>query len=286
MMGSARLELADITASLTPAAVLSHYGIEVKHPLRGDLFGSTCPRCRHRKSPRALVMSRETGRWTCYACVRNDGRPLAGDLLSFIAECEGLSTRGEEFAKVASIAADIAGITAVDASPEERARRRQAHREAMERRDRELRESAMRKRLESVVAATAHWTSCARRHESGEIYLAERGVREALEMGLVRFDLSDRGSIATPLFSSGGDVVNVIRRRLPPDAPTADDRFRPLPGRCALGTYGNSIADIQADRDVVLCEGFFDALSAALAWRGSALVIGARSASDARGGSP
>lgn len=270
--------MADIRAALAPGPVLRWAGVEVSVRGRGDLFGQQCPRTFHRQSPRALTMNPQTGMWTCYACIGDDGKPLGGDLLRFIAEREGLTTAGEDFVKVKAIAAEIAGVTSEPLPPAERERRRREHREAAERRRREQAEERRRRRAESITKATVYWNALAQRHEPGERELAARGVLGALRLGVVRFDLADHGSIAMPLFTADGQIANVIRRRLPAFAPTKDDRFRPLPGLWGMGTYVNPIADID-DRAVVLAEGFFDSITAALAWP-TARAIGARSASD------
>jgi DNA primase len=277
---AARPDLGDIRASLRVTDVLQRYGVEVKKPPRGDWYGHQCPRTYHRKSERAFVINPESGLWQCFAgCVGRDGKPLGGDLFTFIAEREGLSLIGEDFAKVAAIAADIAVVAGVELSPEEHARRRQAHREDMERRRREQDEQKWRHRADSIVTATAYWNTLATRGAPGESYLWERGIVDAVARGLIRFDRDDRDSIALALRTYDGQVANVIRRRLPAWAPTKDDRFRPLTGLWAKGTYVHAIADIGPGRDAVLCEGFADSITAAVAWP-TAIVLGARSASD------
>ena len=284
----------DVRAELTAAAVLQRTSIEIRQPPHGDWFGHQCPREFHRKSPRAFCINPETGRWKCYAgCVGPDNRPLAGDLFKLIAEHNGLATTGADFARVLAIAAGIAGVTAVSIPPEERERRRRerAAQDAQRRREREA--ARARHLAESIVVATAHWQTLAPRHGPAEQWLAERGVAQAVELGLVRFDQHDHGSIAMPLYTDDGQICNVIRRRLPPFAPTADDRFRALVvpdgrswrGLWGEGTYVNPVADIERGRDVVIAEGFFDAITAAVAWRATgghaaAIAIGARSASD------
>jgi hypothetical protein len=94
-----RPDLDEIRARLHAADVLRDYGVEVKEPPRGDWFGHECPRTYHRKSERALVINPESGLWQCYAgCAGRHGKPLGGDLFTFIAEREGLSLTGEDFA--------------------------------------------------------------------------------------------------------------------------------------------------------------------------------------------
>lgn len=276
-----RVDASDVRARLNASDVLRRYVIEVKQPPRGDWYGHACPRAHHRKSPRAFVINAASGLWTCFAgCVGRGGKPLGGDLFTFIAEREGLALTGEDFARVAAIAADIAGVVAgIAMSPEERARRRQAHRTDMERQRRQQEEQKRRHRATSIAEATAYWNALATRSAPGEAYLVERGIGDAVARGLARFDRGDRDSVALALRTSDGQIANVIRRRLPAYAPTSDDRFRPLAGLWAQGTYLGALADVGPGRDVVLVEGAADSITAALAWPTS-IVLGARSASD------
>ena len=276
-----RTDASNVRASLNASDVLQHYAFVVKESPRGNWYGHACPRTYHRKSPRAFVINPASGLWTCFAgCVGRAGEPLGGDLFTLIAEREGLSLTGEDFAKVVAIGADIIGVeVGVEVSPTERARRQQAHREDMERRRREQAQQKRRRRAISIVEATAYWNALATWSAPGESYLSTRGILGAVERGLVRFDRSDHDSIALALRTCDGQIANVIRRRLPAHAPTPDDRFRPLTGLWAQGTYVGSLDEIGPSRDVVLVEGFCDALTAALAWP-TAIVLGARSASD------
>lgn len=275
-----RVDFGDIHASLHAAGVLPHYGIDVKQPPRGNWYGHACPRTYHRKSLRAFVIDPESGLWQCYAgCVGRGGKPLGGDLFTFIAEREGLSLTGECFARVLAIAADIAGVAGVELSSEERFARDHARRAAEEQRQRAEQEQKRRHRADSIVAATAYWNALATRGAPGESYLWERGLAAVVARGLVRFDRADHDAIALALRTSDGHIANVIRRRLPAHATTLNDRFRPLAGLWAQGTYVGAINEIGAGRDVVLCEGFADSITAALAWP-TAIILGARSASD------
>ncbi|HEX7838952.1 MAG TPA: toprim domain-containing protein [Kofleriaceae bacterium] len=264
------------------AEVLDRCGIEVKRPPRGDWYGHRCPQCFHRKSPRAFTINPETGLWLCRAgCVGRDGQALGGDLLALIAACEGLELAGEDFRKVVAIAADIGGVEAraTALSAAELRARAQARTEELAWREREQAERRRRHRAESIAKATAYWNALATRGAPGEEYLRERGLLDVVALGLVRFDRGDYDSIALALRTSDGQVANVIRRRLPAWAPTKDDRFRPLARLYALGTYVGALSEIEPGRDVVLVEGFADALTAALAWP-RAIVLGARSATD------
>ncbi len=277
-----RVDAVDVRSRLNVSDVLGHYVIEVKQPPRGDWYGHACPRTYHRKSPRAFVIDPGLGLWTCFAgCVGRDGKPLGGDLFTFIAEREGLTLAGEDFGRVVAIAADIAGVElGVTLSPTERAARVNAWCEEMERRRCDEQERKRRHLAESVDRATAYYRALTTRSPgSGESYAEERGVLEAVNRGLIRFDRADHDSIALALRTSDGRVANVIRRRLPAFAATKDDRFRPLPGLWAQGTYINALNEIGPGSVVVIPEGFFDSVTAKLAWP-LACVLGARSASD------
>ena len=114
----------------------------------------------------------------------------------------------------------------------------------MERRQREEQEQKRRHLAESVATATSYYRGLATRNEHGEAYAKERGVLEAVNRGLVRFDRADHGSIALALRTSDGRIANVIRRRLPEFAPTKNDRFRPLARLWAQGSYINARDEI------------------------------------------
>lgn len=279
-----RLDVADVRASLAGhvAEVLDRCRIEVKRPPRGDWYGHRCPQCFHRKSPRAFTINPDTGLWLCRAgCVGRDGQALGGDPLALIAACEGLELAGEDFGKVVAIGADIGGVEARPTALSAAAlrARAQARAEEVARREREEAEERRRHRADSIARATAYWDQLATRCAPGEDYLRERGLLDVVARGLVRFDCGDRDSIAMPLRTCDGQIANVIRRRLPVWAPTKDDRFRPLAGLWARGTYIDAIDEIGPGLDVVLPEGFADSLTAKLAWP-LACVLGARSASD------
>ncbi|HET9893276.1 MAG TPA: hypothetical protein VFQ42_22550 [Mycobacterium sp.] len=279
--------LDDISGALTVADLLAYAHIEVIDRGRGDLYGHQCPREYHRKSERAFTINRETGQWTCYACVGDDGGPLSGNKLQLLSEHERL-TSPDDFPRVLAIAKQLSGIGDVNTDELARRRRDRQAAEAQRRADR----AADQKRWHvlSIEHATQHWNTLDTDHQPGLDYLAERGVVDAVGRGLVRFDHTDRGSVAIPLYDDDGQIANVIRRRLPQHCKTPDDRFRPLSiqdgdrhrGLWARGSYGNPIGDVEPGRDVVLTEGFFDAITAALAFP-QARVIGARSATDLAG---
>lgn len=284
-----RYDLDEIRANLSVDLVLDHYGIEVERPARGNWRGHQCPLEYHRKSPGAFAIDPETGLWICYAgCVGADGtRRLAGDLFTIIAIREELPVTREGFTAAVPIAAELTGVApGVVFSPAERAARDKTRRDAIERRKREQAAARREHRARSIAEATAYWNALAARGAPGEDYLRSRGLLAVVARGLVRFDRRDRDSIAMPLRTYDGMIANVIRRRLPAWAPTADDRFRPLPGLWAKGTYVGAIAEIGAAADahgpeleVVLAEGLADSLTAVLAWP-RAVVLGARSAPE------
>src|SRR6185436_12605604 len=200
-----RVDAGDVRARLNASDVLRRYGIEVKQPSRGDWYGHACPRTHHRKSPRAFVINPGFGLWTCFAgCVGRDDKPLGGDLFTFIAEGEGLTLAGEDFGRVMAIAADIAGVEpGITLSPSERAARDKARCEDMERRLREEQERKRRHLAESVDKATAYYHALTTRSPGpGESYAEERGVLEAVNRGIVRFDRADHDSIALALRTS------------------------------------------------------------------------------------
>jgi len=84
------------------------------------------------------------------------------------------------------------------------------------------------------------------------------------------------GSPALALFTSQGDIRNVVSRRVP----ELGEPKTPGLARCpTLGTFINAVCQIEHDRDVVLTEGVMDSITARLAWR-YAIVLGAHGAGN------
>lgn len=264
---SAAPDLEDIKAELPNRIenVLAWAGIEVRRPTHGWWFGAQCPTTHHSHSPRAFSINPETGVWGCHGC------GTSGDLLDLIALHKGLDTKGAEFAQVKEIGADLAGVVGVNLTPEERARRRRERQEERARKQREAEERRQWERTYSIPKATAYWDQLKLRNDAGEEYLATRGLSGAVERGIVRFDgwgdWPARDSIALAVRTADGKICNVKRRRLPQYVEDHKvDRFRPLPGLYSEGTYIGALSDIEPGRDVVMTEGFADAITAALAW--------------------
>lgn len=279
----------DVLAALTLDAVLAWTGTEVCRPAVGDWHGRTCPSgIYHSHSSRAFVVSPEPPhKWVCNCC------GTRGDILTAIAAHAGITTRGADYPRALAIAAEIAGVPARQLTDEERAARRAAARERQAQQHREALQREQFERAWGIEHATAYWEALPTSNTAGERYLRERGLHGAIARGLVRFDpmgewlsAGVRDSIATPLLTADGQIVNIRRRRLPRYVHGPDgQRFSPLPSCISgygLGTYVGAINDVAASRDTVLVEGFADSLTAALAWP-DALVIGAQSASNLPG---
>jgi len=266
---TARIDLDEVRSALSARALLDFYGWTFRRS--GDeLESRACPE-RADHSRRAFVINANTGRWQCFPCA------TSGDAFDFVAAVERL-TMPRDFPAVLAKAAEIAGVEATERSPEERARertRRAAERAASEARDREER----RKRAEDAVPiATAHWDRLLREHERGLAYLRERAVEDVVAVvgDAVRFDASNAGSPALALFTSRGEIRNVVVRRVPELGEPKTPGLRACP---TLGTFVNAVWQIEPDRDVVLTEGVMDSITARLAWR-YAIILGAHGAGN------
>lgn len=264
------LDADDVREALTVERVLTHYGWQVRRSGR-DLESRACP-LRSDHSRRALVVTPSNGLWKCHAC------DVGGDMFDFVASCERLQI-DTDFATVLARAAEIAGVVPSSISDEERARRREEHRarraaqEAHDAEERRLRAAA------AVPTATSYWADLLPRDERGVRYLCERGIGDALAFSdAIRFDGRCAGSPAIPLFTRDGQIRNVVRRRLPE---LGEPKTPGLSGCPTAGTFVNSVRDAvhMPDRDVVIAEGVFDSLTAAIAWR-SAIVLGAHGAAN------
>lgn len=255
---------------LTVARLFDFYGWVAKRS-GNDFESKACPH-RNDHNRRALVITPSNGLWKCHVC--DDG----GDLFDFIALVEGLAI-DVDFPKVLARAAEIAGVVASNLNDDERARQREEWKrqriadEARERQDRVQRDT------DAVPRATTYWNELSRQDDRGAAYLTDRGVEAALRFdGVVRFDPRHRGSPALALHGSDGTIRNVVERRLPE---LGEPKTPGLPKCPTAGTLVNSIREIALNphRDVVITEGVFDTITAAIAWPG-ALVLGAHGAAN------
>ncbi len=258
----------DVRLALTASAVLAHYDWPVKR-CGAELESRACPE-RSDHSRRAFCINANSGRWQCFPC------GTSGDLFDFIAGVEGIALPGG-FSLVVERAAAIAGVEpSVDAA-ERAARRAQWTRKRHEIEERESRERADRERA-AVPLATAYWEHLLREHHRGLAYLRERAIDDVISVvgDAVRFDPAQGGSPAIALFTSTGDIRNVVVRRMPELGGSKTPGLHRCP---TLGTFVNAVCQIEADRDVVLTEGVMDSITARLAWR-YAIVLGAHGAGN------
>jgi len=259
------IDLDAVRDALTARGVLDHYGWPYRRA--GDEYESTACPDRADHSRRALLVNQRTGRWRCFPCA------TSGDLFDFVAAAERLAI-DREFPAVLARAAQIAGVGPSTLSADER---RQATAAARARRAAEAALAAQRKRdrdRAAVPIATGYWQTLEAEHRRGIAYLEERGIADAA--GLCRFDLHHQGSPAIPLRSSSGAIRNVVRRRLPELGEPKTPGLRDCP---TSGTLLGSVSAITTGRDVIVCEGMADTLTAALAWP-DAVVLGAHGAGN------
>lgn len=257
-----RLDLEEVRAALLAdvPGVLAALGWSLRRE-GSQLVSKACP-ARADHSRAVWKISPITGLWRCMSC------GTSGDLFDVIAELERLDT-GRDFATVLARAAALVGVTPEDRSAGGRAARaaelarRRAEAEARER------AAAAARAAAAIPTATAHWESCARQHPAGERYLAERGL--AAVARLVRFDRRLSGSPAIPLYTSRGEIRNVVRRRLPH---LGEPKATGLYACPTAGTLLGRIGDIQPGGFAVALEGAADTLTAAIAWPG-AVPLGA-----------
>ncbi len=260
MTPAPRLEREAVLASLTVSAVLAHFGIEGK--VRGcEIRFALCPACGGRSRPDTVGMNVDTGQWRDYA------HGCKGDLLAFVALAAGLDIK-RSFPEVLALAADIAGVSP---GVDHRALVRMA--EEREVRDRELAKARAKTRLIASHAAAGIWREASERSRRGEDYLAGRGLDPAalIERGAVRFL---DGDPVVALWSSAGNVINVVRRRV-----AGEPKVRGLKDCATAGTLVGRISTILPGRAVVITEGVADSLAAVLAWP-DAVVLGAHGASN------
>jgi DNA primase len=261
-----RYDAIDVRAAATAQAVLDHYGWRCKRA-GARLKSAACPGRADHSRPDAFSMSAIDGRWRCFPC------GTGGDVLDFIAAIERLDVVAD-FQAVLEIAAAIGGVGPSSLSDDERRARREiaaAQRAAAEHAE-QARRAALARR--AIPRATGYWSRCAADHPRGVQYLAERGLPDAAR--LVRFDLRMGGSPAIPLYTSSGEIRNVVRRCLPE---LGDPKTPGLPECPTPGTLLGSLVDVCSTRPIVVVEGVADALTAAIAWP-RAVVLGAHGADN------
>lgn len=255
------VDRADVLAALTVPAVLAHFGIEQtgRPSRRGEVRLRSCPTCGVRGRADAVGMNLATGRWSCYA------GNCAGDILDAVAGWGGLSMA--DFPCVLELAAEIAGVTPqTDRAELERAKERRADQLA------KLEAATVRDRRIAIYRAVRIWREAPPRGGLGERYLRARGLDPAplIAAGAVRFL---HGSPAVALYSSAGQVINVVTRKVDPgDGPKCPG----LSGAPSRGTLVGRLDLARPGCRIVITEGVMDSLAAVLAWPG-AIVLGAHS---------
>jgi hypothetical protein len=255
----ARLDADDVRAALGAEMLIDRYGVKGRRSGR-EFRTKLCPACGPR-AREAVAINLPTGLWHDHA------RGCSGDVLDLLAGLAGIN-RERQFPALLELAAAIAGVLPTVTDDAKRAHRRAEQLARAERRRAAEQAETAARRAHAIGSATARWKALAPRSVAGERYLVERGVLGVLGLGLVRF--TDAGDVAIALHTADGFIVNVARRRIDGREP----KVLGMAGCPTAGTFVNSIADITHDRDVVLVEGLFDALTARLAWP-RAVVLGA-----------
>lgn len=258
MTDAARVDRGEVLQALSPIAVLEYFAVKGRRS--GARFRTKlCPTCGPR-SRDSVSIDLATGMW------RDHAHGCTGDLLSLLGGLAGVDPR-QRFRELLELAASIAGVTPgvhVDAT---RARDVAAHRAELDQED------AAERRAAALRSASASWSRLSTQSEAGAAYLEARGVGDVRELGLVRFFAA--GDVALALKTADGKAINVVRRRIGDGEPKVLG-LRACP---TLGTFVDAVADIEHQRDVVLVEGMFDALTARLAWP-AAVVLGAHGANN------
>lgn len=243
-----------------PRSLFDRLGIRVRKS-GGQLEACWCP-ARGEHSRRAMTFHPVKLVWHCHAC------GVGGDIFDLIQQAERL-----DFAEGIARLADLMNVPPSDANDIERERlRAEWVRLAADAKRRED-ERAAQLRATEHDRSLRYWTALQADHAGGAEYLAGRRLGDA--RALVRYDLRVDGGPAMPLYASDGRIKNVIRRR-----PVAGEKPIGLYGCSTAGTLVNSINQIVLQgADVVIAEGFADALTAKLAWR-DAYVLGAAGAAN------
>lgn len=286
-----RLEKDAVLAELRVSDVIAHFQLQGKERA-GELRVGVCPVCGVRSRKDAVCINLSSGRWHCKA------QQCSGDILDLVAGYAGLDIK-REFQRVLELGGAIAGVgPGADPAALERSRKkRQAEEQARK-------EAKARKEAAAIVRSRQIWGELSRRSLRGETYLRDqRGldVEQLVDRNLVRF--GQQGDPFVALWSSAGEVKNVVRRYIDPgvECPSCDMRNigntrcwkcqHDLAGadtasKCAgqlsapsLGTLVGRLCDLTRGQLVVITEGVMDTLTACLAWP-DALVLGAHGAGE------
>jgi hypothetical protein len=274
-----QFDVNEIRLALRPSVVLHANSVTFKRH-GGQLRFAVCPTCGQRSRIDAVTANEATGLWHCHP-----GR-CSGDVIAMVAGFAGLNVRAQ-FPQVLAMAAELAGIAA--ASNAERTQRRslmaQRERARMEQQQRELQAKA----ASGAEIARECWNSLAHTSAAGQAYVIERGLRGIETCSQLRY--SQPGWPCVELFAFNGELCNVITRRFDDAVPTPwpqssnqrwphilrstdEPKVRGLRGCTTIGTMIERICNITDNRDVVVPEGVFDALTARLVWP-DAIVLGA-----------
>jgi hypothetical protein len=262
------IDLDEVRAALTTRAVLDFYGWKARRS-GSELESASCP-TRGDHSRRAFVINANTGRWQCFPCA------TSGDLFDFIAQLDGL-TLPADFRKALEKAAEIAGVGPSTLSDDERKQRAMAWAQKRESDENEERRIKADRDAAAVPTATGYWSELLTKDARGFDYLCERRVGDiVLQRDAVRFDPRHDGSPAVCLFTSRGEIRNVVARRLPALGEPKTPGLYACP---SAGTLINHVSQIAEGSDVVLTEGVMDSITARLAWL-DAIVLGAHGAGN------
>jgi hypothetical protein len=264
------LDLEEVRHALDARQVLDFYAWTYKRA-GSELESGACPARADHSRRRAFVVSARTGRWQCFPC------GTKGDLFTFIAQVEKKDLRSD-FPAVLAKAAEIAGVG--PSTPDEHDRQLRREEIRRQREQREAAERAERERMErdAVPIATSYWSMLPSEHQRGVEYLRERGLGGAVACDIVRFDIGKYvGSPSLALFTSRGEIRNVVRRCLPEIGEPKTPGLYDCP---TAGTLIGSLREVYAsDRDVVVTEGVMDSVTAVLAFEHS-IVLGAHGAGN------
>jgi DNA primase len=234
-----------VRAGITVRELCERYGATLRPA--GRRLRGPCVLCQGGQRP-PFVVTPDRERWQCHHCgERGDVIDLYQRLerLPFSAACEQLAA--------------IAGVSGpLDSAALAERQRRQA----------QERERAERMARTAAELARQMWARLDPRHPRGLAYLAERKVAGAA--GRVRFHKRS-GDVALPLYDASGTLCNLATRSLPPAKRLCSVSH--APARAAMG----DVADLGRPAPVVIAEGLFDYLSAAVLWPG-ALILGAHGA--------